>query len=163
MKVKKVLMIVSALLVLSVIAPAMASATKIPVKGSITAILTVPGEVRITEGNIMIQRDTEAEGPASGDLAGKIHISSNVNLNLNTGKGVAFGTFVFTDAHGTFKGMWRVRYTGFVHFEGAAEGHGNGAYDGMLVKLSFKGLNPPGVINIDYEGIVLSPKGTPLP
>ena len=163
MKMKKCLMLAAALLVLSVMTPAMASATKIPIKGSITAFLTAPGEVRITKGNIMIQRDTEAEGPASGDLSGTIHIKSNVNLNLNTGEGVSFGTFVFTDAHGTFEGMWRVRYTDFIHFEGAAEGHGTDAYVGMLVKLSFKGLNPPSLINIDYEGIVLSPKGTTLP
>src|SRR4030065_2303513 len=62
-KVKKVLMIVSALLVLSVIKPAMASATKIPVEGSITAIMTVLGERRITEWNIIIRRHTEEGAP----------------------------------------------------------------------------------------------------
>lgn len=163
MKMKKGLMFAMGLIVLSVITPAMASAIKIPVKGSITAFLTAPGDVRITKGNIMIQRNTEAEGPVSGGLSGTIHITSNVNLNLNTGEGVSFGTFTFTDDHGTFKGMWRVRYTDFIHFEGAAGGHGTHAYVGMLVKLSFKGLNPPSLVNIDYEGIVLSQKGTTLP
>lgn len=156
-------MLATALLVLSVTPAMSSSATKIPVKGSITAYLTAQGEVRMTRGNIVIQRNTEAEGPVSGDLSGTIHITSDVNLNLNTGEGVSFGTFVFTDTHGTFKGMWQVRYTDFVYFEGAAEGHGSEAYAGMLVKLSFKGSNPSDVINIDYEGTVLSPKGLALP
>lgn len=166
---RRVLTLVIALLAISVITPviAHASATRTAVAGDITLSVTSIGDIRITKSGVMHQVGAEASGPVSGAvLSGQMQIVLNANFNLNTGEGVAFGTFVITDTQGTFEGMFRVRDTGFIHFEGSGEGHGTAAYEGMTVQLLFQGIDlyrggytGPNGLTMAYAGSILSPKG----
>jgi len=156
-----------ALLAVSVIAPVMASATRTAVSGSATLSVTDIGDVRITKSGIMHQVAAQASGPVTGAaLSGQMQIELNANFNMNTGEGVAFGTFVITDSQGTFEGVFRVQDTGFIYFKGALVGHGTAVYEGMMLRLQFEGIDlyrggytGPDGLNMTYTGFVLSPKG----
>lgn len=164
---RKVLTLVIALLAISVITPVMASARREAVVGAATLSVTSIGDVRITDSGIMHQVAAQASGPTAGaSLSGQMEIKINANFNLNTGEGVAFGSFMITDTQGTFQGMFRVRDTGFIYFEGSGEAHGTGAYEGMMLQLQFQGtdlyrggyMGPDG-LTMTYSGYIVSPKG----
>ncbi len=164
---KKFLLLALALLAISFVAPVMASATRTAVSGTATLSVTSIGDVRITKSGIMHQVAAEASGPVTGAmLSGQMEIKLNANFNLNTGEGVAFGSFAVIDTQGTFHGMFIVRDTGFVNFEGSGEAHGTGAYEGMLLQLQFQGTDlyrggytGPDGLTMTYSGYMLSPKG----
>ena len=151
---------------MAVIVPVMASATRTTVAGNATLSVTSIGDIHITRSGILHQAGAEASGPITGDLSGEMQIELGAYLNTNTGEGVAWGTFVITDAQGTFEGMFRVKDTNFIHFTGTGEGHGTGAYEGMMVQLSFQGedlyrggYTGPNGLTMTYSGRILSPKG----
>lgn len=65
-----------------------------------------------------------------------------------------------------FEGVFRVRDTGFIYFEGTLEGHGTEAYEGLLLQLQFQGTDlyrsgytGPDGLTMTYEGFKLSPRG----
>lgn len=167
---KKVLMLATALLVLSVITPVMAPATKTPVAGYVIASATVPGEAWFTEGGIMFIEGAEAEGAAFGDMPGDFTFTMSAVLDLKTGNGFGSGTWVVTDDYGTFEGIWRTKFTDYVYSDGTAEGYGTDAYEGMLFITSFEGYNlymggytGDNGVYFDFEATILSPHGVPLP
>ena len=165
---RKVLTLVIALLIISVVAPVMASATRTSIAGSATLSVTDIGDIRITKSGIMHQVGAHASGPVTGTtLSGTMEIELNANFNMNTGEGVAFGTFVITDSQGTFEGMFRVQDTGFIYFTGALVGHGTAAYEGMMLQLRFQGEDQyragytgPEGLTMNCTGSILSPKGS---
>lgn len=160
-----------ALLVFSMITTAMASAIEFPVSGSFTGSPIAPGESWITEDGILHVKGAEGWGPTIGDLPGEMWFTLNVAIDLNTGFGAMHGKWVSTDDHGTFEGTWRTENWGVVYFEGTAVGQGTGGYEGMIYKVtSFWGYNlylggyiGPDGVHFDFEGVILSPKGVPLP
>jgi hypothetical protein len=166
---KKVLIPVMALLVLFAVTPVMAPATKTPVSGSFlgSADPDVPGRVWTSEEGILQIRGAEGAGVTTGDIPGIMTFTLNAAIDMSTGEGRAWGTYVSTDDYGnTFEGIWLVSVTGYVNIEGIGVGHGTGAYEGMLFKSSFWGVNlylgglPPEVPNgvwFDFVGIILSP------
>jgi hypothetical protein len=166
---KKILVFLAALLALSaitVIMPVMASATRTPVAGNATLSVTSIGDIHITKSGILHQADAQASGPMTGDVSGEMQIELSASFNTNTGEGVAWGEFLITNAQGTFEGMFRVKDTGFIHFIGTGEGHGTGAYEGMMVQLLFQGedlyrsgYSGTNGLTMTYSGSVLSPKG----
>jgi hypothetical protein len=168
---KRVLILVMALLVFSMITTAMASAIEIPVSGSFTGSATAPGESWITNDNILQIKDAEGAGPSAGDLPGYMEFTLSGDVDLNTGLGSAHGKWVLSDDHGTIEGTWRVDVTSVVFIEGSAVGKGTGDYMGMLFKVdSFWGYNlylggyeGPDGVHFDFLGTILSTKGEPLP
>lgn len=160
-----------ALLVLWLVIPVMATATTIPVSGSFlgSADPNAPGVVWISEEGILQIRGAEGAGVTSGDIPGTMAFTLNAAIDLSTGEGRAWGTYVSSDGYGnTFEGTWLVSVTGYVNIEGISVGHGTGAYEGMLFQNSFWGANlylgglPPEVPNgvwFDFDGTILSPKG----
>lgn len=162
---KVVLMPLMALVVLLMITPVMAPATKTPASGSLTASGTAPGEARITKDGILHIKDAEGAGPVVGDLPGYMVFTFSAAVDLSTGLGSAHGKWVFSDDYGTFEGAWRVDVTGVVFIDGSAIGQGTGAYEGMVFKVdSFWGYNlylggytGPDGVHFDFVGTILSP------
>lgn len=167
---KKVLIPVLALLVFSMITTVMARAIQFPVSGSFLGSATVPGEVWITEDGILHVKGAEGVGPISGDLPGVMEFTLNAAVDLNTGVGSMHGKYVQSDDYGTFEGTWRTENWGVVYYEGLGVAQGTGAYEGMIQHVAFWGYNlylggyvgPDGVF-FEYDGIILSPHGVPLP
>ena len=88
----------------------------------------------------------------------------NQVFNLNTGEGVGFGSFTVSNAAGTFEGKFTTKDTSYVLFEGKVEGHGTGAYEGLLVKLDMSGFDwymdadsETNGIEATFTGSILSP------
>lgn len=163
---RKILVPIIALLALSVITPVFASAARMAISGNATLSVTSIGDIRITQSGIMHQVSAKASGPITGDFSGQMDIELSANFNMNTGAGVAFGTFMISNSQGTFEGMFRVRDTGFIHFEGSGEGHGTGTYAGMMLRLQFQGedlyrggYTGPDGLTMTYSGFLLSPEG----
>lgn len=168
---RKVLMFVIVLLALSVITPGIvkAMATRTVVTGSFSMTATWPGEIKVTKSGIMIQKGAEASGPVVSDdprLTGTLEIVLNVIFNLNTGDGNAFGTFIVSNADGTFEGKFENKDTGYVFYTGKAEAHGTGAYEGLLLKFDMEGMDwyrdgdeGTNGIDGDFTGYILSPHG----
>lgn len=156
-----------AILAMPLIMSVMATAISTEVAGTATLSVTSIGDIRITKSGIMHQVGAQASGPIIGaTLSGQMQIELDAAFNMNTGEGVAWGTFVISDAQGTFEGMFRVKDTDFIQFKGTGEGHGTGAYGGMMVQLLFQGedlyragYTGPDGLTMTYSGRVLSPKG----
>jgi len=170
--VKKILTLVIALLAISVITPviAHAAATRTYLTGDMILSVDSIGDISITKSGIMHQVGAQASGTflsSSPELSGNMHIELSANFNLNTGEGIAFGSFVIINAEGSYEGMFRVKDTGFVNFVGTLEGHGTDAYEGKMVQLQFGGIDlyrggytgPDGLTGT-CEGFILSPKST---
>jgi hypothetical protein len=168
---RRVIVLVIAVLTLSAVIPGMvgAQATRTEFTGSFDATATWPGDIRILESGIMLQVGAEASGPIVCDdprLTGTLAIVLNVVFNLNTGNGNAFGTFTVSNADGTFEGKFENRDTSYVLYTGIAQGHGTGAYEGLLVKFRMEGLDwyrdaDPATNGItgDCTGYIVSPHG----
>lgn len=164
---RKFLTFIVALLAISVVAPVMASATRIAIVGDATLSVTSIGDVRITKSGIMHQTDAQASGPITGAvLSGQMEIELSASFNINTGEGVAWGKFIITTSQGTFEGMFRVKDTNFIYFEGAGEALGTGGYEGMLLQFQFQGEDlyrggyaGPDGLTMNYAGSILAPKG----
>ena len=165
---RKFLMFITALLAMLAVAPVMASATRTAIAGNATLSVTSIGDIQITKSGIMHQTGAQASGPITGAvLSGQMEIELSAAFNLNTGKGVAWGKFAITTSQGTFEGMFRVKDTDFIYFEGSGEALGTGGYEGMILQFRFQGedlyrsgYTGPDGLTMDYAGSILSPKGT---
>jgi hypothetical protein len=168
---RKVLTLVIALLALSIITPGIvhARALRTEVTGTFSMTADLPGDIYVLKSGIMRQVGAEASGPIESTdprLTGVLHIVLNVIFNLNTGEGVAFGSFTISNADGTFEGRFTVKDTDYILFEGALEGHGTAAYEGLLMKLEMMGTDlyrdaDPATngITADFIGYIMSPQG----
>ena len=168
---RKVLTFVIVLLALSIVTPGIvhAIATRAEFTGFLSMTATWPGDIYVLKSGIMRQVGALASGPVESSddrLNGVISIVLNAIFNLNTGEGVAFGSFTITNAGGTFEGMFRVKDTNYVLFEGAIEGHGTGGYKGLLLKLEMMGTDlyrdaDPATngISADFVGYIISVHG----
>ncbi len=141
---KKHLTVITILLAISIIAPAIvyAPAVRTEITGTYTMSVTSIGEISITKSNIMHQTNAEALGTISStEFSGQIQIVLNAIFNLNTGEGIAFGSGTITTATGTFEGKFRVHDSNFINFAGSLEGRGTGAYAGMILQLEMTGTD----------------------
>jgi len=187
---KVVLMPVMALVVLLMITPVMARATKFPAWGTFLGSAIVPPipELWTSEEGVLQLRGAIGRGTFSGNiLSGIMEFTLNAAIDVNPesstfGEGTMHGKWVFSDDYGTFEGSWRTENWGGVYepygwmpgiyMEGGAVALGTGAYEGMVMTGSFWGYNlyvgglplsvPDGVY-FDYEGAIVSPQGVPLP
>jgi len=156
---KVVLIPVMALAVLLMITPTMAPATKTIVAGEFFGYLIDPGTQWISEEGIVQIRDAVGNGTMTGDLPGMMTFIINAAFDPTTGTAKAWGKYVSTDNYGnTFEGNFlaTISYWGN-HIEGSSEGHGTGAYEGMILKNKYSGYNA-------YFGLPLPPypQGTPI-
>lgn len=168
---RKVLTFVIALLALSIITPeiARAPAIRTEFEGTMSMTADLPGDIYVLESGMMLQVGAKASGPIlSSDprLIGMLHIVLNAIFNLNTGEGVAFGSFTISNADGTFEGRWTVKDTAYILFQGKLEGHGTAAYGGLLLKLEMMGTDlyrdaDPATngITADFTGYIMSAQG----
>ncbi len=163
---RKILALAIILLAISIITPgiAYAAAIRTEVTGTYDMTATNAGDISVLQSGIMRQAGAEASGPIiSSDprVTGTLEIVLYRVVNLNTGKGLGFGSFTVSNAGGTFEGRFTVKDTGFVSFEGAVEGRGTGAYEGLLVKLDMTGtdltLQGGNSISASFTGSILSP------
>ena len=163
---RKILTPAIVLLAISIITPgiAYAAAIRTEVTGTYIMTATAPGDIFVLKSDIMRQAGAEASGPiVSSDprVTGTLAIVLYRVVNLNTGKGLGFGSFTVSNAQGTFEGRFTVKDTDFVSFEGAVEGHGTGAYEGLLVKFDMTGtdltLQGGNSISASFTGSILSP------
>ena len=163
---RKILTLAIVLLAISIVTPgiAYAAAIRTEVTGTYSMTATAPGEIFVLKSGIMRQAGAEASGPiVSSDprVTGILEIVLYRVVNLNTGKGLGFGSFTVSNAGGTFEGRFTVKDTGFVSFEGAVEGHGTGAYEGLLVKFDMTGTDLTLVggdsISASFTGSILEP------
>jgi len=141
---RRLFTLITILLAILVITPAIAiaPATRTEITGTFTMSVTSIGDINITKSNIMRQVGAEASGPlTSTEFSGQIQIVLNAVFNLNTGEGIAFGSFTITNAVGTFEGKFRVHDTGYINFTGMLEARGTGAYAGMMLKLEMTGTD----------------------
>jgi hypothetical protein len=99
-----------------------------------------PGRIWVSDG-VQHTRDFPLSGPVWGDLNGNLSIIFNTNLNLATGDGTAFGSFVlaveWNGFQGTFEGRSKAKYQSFLVTNGYGVGHGTGDFEGMQIQLSF--------------------------
>lgn len=168
---RRVLMFVAVVAVLALMTAGAvnAVATRAEVTATFEMTATWPGDIQITKSGILRQVGAEASGPTTSSdprLTGTLQIVLNAVFNLNTGKGNAFGSFMFLNAEGTFEGRYTVKDTDYVYFEGRLEGHGTGAYEGLLLKLEMTGLDwyrdadpETNGISAVSTGYILSPHG----
>jgi hypothetical protein len=100
-----------------------------------------PGKVWTTGDGIQHIRDFAVSGPVWGDLNGTLTVVANINWNLATGDGTAFGTAVLTvewnGLTGTFEGRSQWKYEGFLVVAGQFVGHGTGDFEGMQMQANF--------------------------
>ena len=166
---KRILMFVIVLLAIAVVTPRIANAMAIRTEftGTYSMTATWPGDIYVLKSGIVRQVGAEASGPiASSDprLTGVLQIVLNGVFSVNTGEGVGFGSFTISNAAGTFEGRFTTKDTDYVYFEGKIEGHGTGAYEGLLVKLDMAGIDlyrdaDPATNGIDatFTGYIMSP------
>ena len=91
-------------------------------------------------GDVQHIRNFPLAGPVWGDINGTLTTYFNVNLNLTTGDGTAFGIFIleveWNGLRGTFEGRAQANYEGFV-ISGHGSGHGTGDFEGMQMQAFF--------------------------
>jgi hypothetical protein len=168
---RRILMFVIVLLAISVITPGVvnATATRTEFTGTFSMTASKEGALYFLKSGMMRQVGAEASGPVTSDdprLIGVLQIKLNVVFNLNTGKGNAFGSFTIINADGTFEGRFTTEDTEYILFKGKVEGHGTGAYEGLLVKLDMVGTDLyrdadplTNGISATFTGSILSPHG----
>ena len=117
-----------------------------------------PGRIWVSDG-VQHTRDFPLSGPVWGDLNGTLSIIFNTNLNLTTGDGTAFGSFIlaveWNGLQGTFEGRSKAKYQSFLVTDGYGVGHGTGDFEGMQIHLAF--FNEDG--RIPLIGTIIIPGG----
>lgn len=159
------------LLVLCVIAPVKAApATKTPFTAKATYWPTgVVSRLWITEDGILHMKGGEYEGYITGisdpDMSGPFWYVQDLVLDLNTGEGSVNTKGTVSYPGGTFEtsSVGEITPINATHsyFAGTSLGFGTGDYEGQIVFSSNEGefalfIYP---VEMDMEGIVLSPKG----
>ncbi|NIO08480.1 MAG: hypothetical protein GTO40_10935, partial [Deltaproteobacteria bacterium] len=108
-------------------------------------------------------RNQPFQWDVSGDFLGTLRTSTNANLDLATGNGNGFGSFVLagtwdaTGDTGTFEGSFSGTIDGGL-FSGKFVGHGTGDFAGMKLMGTFAETGPGTGVFI-LEGIILDPHG----
>jgi hypothetical protein len=144
---RKALAVAFALVALSILTPGIAHAVaaRTVFTGSLSLTATWPGDIQMLKSGLMRQVGAEVSGEVVSSDArldgGVLSIVLNAVVNLNTGEGVAFGSFTITTADGAFEGRFRVKDTHYILFEGNLEGRGTGSYEGLLLKLEMNGTD----------------------
>lgn len=118
-----------------------------------------PGRIWVSGDGVQHTRGFPLAGPVFGDLNGTLSIVFNTNLNLATGHGAAFGSFVlaveWNGLIGTFEGRSEAKYQNFLVSDGHGIGHGTGDFAGMQIELYF--FNEGG--RVPLIGTILIPGG----
>lgn len=174
---KKVLMLATALLALSMITTVISPATEYPDTGYVEANATASPnlKIKITKDLVLHIRGAEGAGPIFSDYGfpGTFQMTLSADIDLNTGEGSMHGRWAVINEFGTFEGSFRTTNYGVVYYEGTAVGQGTGGYEGMLLTSSFSGYNlyliggpsdpnDPGVY-FEYVNVILSPHGVAPP
>lgn len=99
---------------------------------------------------------------AGGTLSFSNDVVVNLNLDLATGDGDAFGSFAldgtFGGLEGSFEGRWTMEITaGAVLL--AYVGQGSGDFEGMKIMGEGTGSLPLETLEVAHEGIILDPHG----
>jgi hypothetical protein len=156
---KVALMPLIALVVLLMITPATAPATKTIMEGEFFGYFVDPGTQWTSEEGIVQIRDAVGMGDMAGDMPGVMTFIINAAFDPTTGEAHAWGKYVSTDNYGnTFEGMFLGTISNWGNdLEGKSVGQGTGAYEGMTLRNQFLGYNA-------YFGLPPSPypKGTPI-
>ena len=109
--------------------------------------------VRHVRGRLIMQA-------LAGDFVGTRVANQSLNIEVSTGNGDGFGSFVETvewqGLHGTFEGRLTIVSTGG-SFVVTTEGHGTGDFEGMQNREVFSAAI--GVPTFEGDGIVLNPHG----
>ena len=118
-----------------------AAATKIDFEAAeLLAPVGPPGKIWVS-GGIQHIRDFVVTGQVWGDLEGTLTVAANINWDLTTGNGTAFGTFLlaveWNGLVGTFEGRSEWKYEGFRVLIGQATGQGTGDFEGMQLQANF--------------------------
>jgi len=163
LKVKRVLIPVTVLLVLFAVAPVMAApATKTPFTAEAHFITgnVDPGETRTTKGNIVQIRNSTSTGTVTGDISGTLLFVQDQTLDMNTGLGVNHGKFVITVVGGTYEGSFRSMFTG-LSFTGTFVAQGTGTVEGQILMGSYEGqitiVDTSHHVQMTIDGVILSP------
>lgn len=171
---RKVLMSAMALLLCAfAVAPVIATtATKTPFTAVVcfTPGTVSQGEQWTTEDGILHIKGMISEGTVilhiggASDLSGAFWVTHSEAFDLNTGEGANHGKFVITVAEGdVFEGSFQGMITEGYRLSGTFVGQGTGAYEGKKMMGSFEGVmymdTRPPVVELVFEGMILSPKG----
>jgi hypothetical protein len=128
-----------------------AKATKTHVSFIDSTTSVDPGREWVS-GHVFHSRGGTDAGTVQGDLVGTIVIHGNVNIDINTGRGVVFGTFSLATADVTWTGTFNGKLTADT-VNGRFIGQGT---DGSKLKGTFTSIGP----GVDQdEAIILSPHG----
>ena len=124
----------------------------------------VPERMWVRDG-ILHVRNAPGEytiGDDGGDFTGTKVSSENVNMDLATGNGVAWGVSILTvtgsewGLTGTFEIRWTCKFIAGKLVSGNLIGHGSGGFEGWVLKCAF--LPEVGGV-LSAEGFLLDPHG----
>lgn len=179
-KMRKVLMSVMLLLVLSAVTPVMATpAAKIPFtsEASFGFGNIYPGKSWTTEDGIRHVKGAISEGTTEvhsvfGNMSGNLTIIHDLVIDQNTGLGDCHGKFVITVFDitgtvvlGTFEGSEHGAHTITDHhyISGNLVAKGTGMFEGLKMAASYEGemitVDTQQVVEITMTGTLLSPEG----
>ena len=136
-----------------------ARATQTPYQFTVTDVeVGVPERVWV-DGGILHIREQPVKTSITGDIVGSAVTIRNVNLDLSTGDGSAWGTFVrsvtWQGLSGTFEGHFTAKITGSSTVVQLV-GHGTEDFEGMQIR-DVLTLVAPDVF--EGEGIILNSNG----
>lgn len=171
---RKVLISVVLLIVLSAVLPVMATpAAEIPFtsEASFGFGNVYPGKSWITEDGILHFKGVISAGTAEvysvfGDMSGTLMIEHSLAIDTNSGLGGCHGKFVITvDGVGTFVGSEHGTHTITDHHcvSGNLVAKGTGMFEGLKMTASYEGeintVDTQQVVEMTMTGTLLSPKG----
>jgi hypothetical protein len=100
-----------------------------------------PGKIWVSDDGVQHIRDFPVAGPVWGDIDGQLTVVANINWDLATGDGTAYGTAVldveWNGLTGAFEGRSQWKYAGFLISAGQFVGHGTGDFEGMHMRANF--------------------------
>jgi hypothetical protein len=103
-------------------------------------------------GHVFHSRGGVDAGTVDGDLVGTITLHDNVNVDMNTGRGVVFGKFTLETADVTWNGSFTAKLTA----DGAHGRFIGQGTDGSKLRGTFTSIGP----GVDQdEAVILSPHG----
>lgn len=147
MRAKKFLLMGGLTLLVLIIAPISASATRIEVEAIEIKCSYDPGEEWISD-SIYHARNGSQTGPriplSPEDPIGEIvEINSTVNLNLKKGEGNGWGTFTSDNFEGTWNGKLTEWMPGIWVISGKSVGHGyTSAFYGWELRVEWQSIDP---------------------
>ena len=158
-----------ALVTVAVLSVFAAPATARSTKTVFTAELLTPYDVGAPErewidgGSTLHARGQSSKRDITGDIVGWEAVEGNINLNLETLDGQAWGEVTlyvtWKGREGTFEAHYSMQITdGYA--DGRVVGHGTGELEGVkLMAHVFDVDPPPGIHLMVLEGVLLDPHG----